>query len=225
MTLTIHHLHRSQSERVVWLCEELNIPYKLETYDRDPTTLSAPAQYRNLHWTGTAPIITDGPITLAETGAIFEYLLTKYGHGKLALPPTHPQYPDYLFWLHNANGSLMPGLLQLMFSRMNSPTSPTEDMGAQVFQKRVDANFQGMDAQLAQYPYLAGEELTAADCMVLFSLTTFRTFSPFSLEAYPNIVRYLERVSRRAGYKSAMAKAEPGMEPVVSAAVPKSIFG
>jgi glutathione S-transferase len=223
-TLTIHHLRRSQSERVVWLCEELDIPYNLVSYDREPTTQLAPENYRSLHWAKTAPIITDGPIVLAETGAIFEYILTKYGNGKLSLPPTHPQYAEYLFWLHNANGSLQPGLMQLMLSRMSSNANPAGDMGAQISQKRVDTNFQGMVTRLAEVPYLAGEEFTAADCMTVFSLTTLRPFAPFDLESYPNIVKYLERVSQRAGYKRALAKGDPGMEPVISAAAPKSIW-
>lgn len=162
-TLTVHHLRRSQSERVTWLCEELEIPYKLVSYDRDPQTRGAPENLRKLHWAGTSPIIEDGNIVLAETGAVFEYIQTNYANGRLVLPPAHPQYADYLFWLHRANGTMQPGLIHLMFCRISG--IPEEDWGRQHTQKRMDENFQAMEAQLAKYLYLAGDELTAADCM------------------------------------------------------------
>ncbi|KAJ5295249.1 glutathione S-transferase [Penicillium antarcticum] len=203
MAMKVHHLCRSQSARVVWLCEALGIPYNLHPYDSiSPRAISQPPL------AGTARIITDSPVVLAETGAIFEYILTKYGNGKLSC----------------ANGSLQPGLINLMFSRMNTEANPAEDIGAQVSQKRVDVNFKEMDTRLAESPYLAGEEFTAADCMTVFSLTTLRTFAPFGLEFYPHIVKYLERISQRAGYQSLMAKAEPGMEPAILATAPQGIL-
>jgi glutathione S-transferase len=218
-SLTVHHLRRSQSERVTWLCEELEIPYKLVSYDRDPQTRAAPEDLRKLHWAGTSPVIEDGNIVLAETGAVFEYIQTKYANGRLAMPPSHPQYADYLFWLHRANGTMQPGLIQLMFCRLSG--APEEDFGRQHTQKQLDKNFQAMDAQLAKYPYLAGDELTAADCMSVWSLTTLRLFIPYSLEQYPNIVKYLERISQRPAYKRAMEKGDPGLEPVISACPPE----
>lgn len=219
-TLTVHHLRRSQSERVTWLCEELEIPYKLVSYDREPQTLGAPENLRKLHWAGTSPIIEDGNIVLAETGAVFEYIQTKYANGRLALPPAHPQYADYLFWLHRANGTMQPGLIHLMFCRISG--IPEEDWGRQHTQKRMDENFQAMEAQLAKYPYLAGDELTAADCMSVWSLTTLRLFLPYSLEQYPNIVKYLERISQRQAYQKAMEKGDSGLEPVISACPPEN---
>ncbi|KAJ5456679.1 glutathione S-transferase [Penicillium desertorum] len=218
--LTIHHLRRSVSERVVWLCEELDIPYNLKSYDRELPDLAAPEEYRKLHWAGTAPIIEDGGMVLAETSAVFEYILTKYANGRLSLPPTHPQYGDYLFWLHRANGTTQPGLITLMFSRLSGNSK--EDIGTRVTQRRVDENFEAMDARLAKFPYLAGDEFTAADCMSVFSLTTLRLFNPYSLEPYPNIVKYLERISQRAAYKRALAKGDPGLEPVISAHAPEN---
>ncbi|KAJ5652666.1 glutathione S-transferase [Penicillium longicatenatum] len=217
--LTVHHLRRSQSERVVWLCEELGIPYNLKSYDREPPALLAPEEYRRIHWSGTAPVIEDGSVVLAESNAIFEYILTKYGNGRLSLPPTHPQYADYLFWLHRANGAMQPGLITLMFSRLGGNSE--ESLESKFAQKRVDQNFEGMDAQLAKFPYLGGNEFTAADCISVFSLTTLRLFGAFSLEKYPNIVKYLERISQREAYKRAMEKGDPGLEPVISAEAPK----
>ncbi|OQD63945.1 hypothetical protein PENPOL_c008G06618 [Penicillium polonicum] len=219
-TLTIHHLRRSQSERVVWLCEELSIPYDLKSYDRETPNLVAPEDYRKIHWAGTSPIIEDGGLVLAETNAIFEYILTKYANGRLSLPPTHPQYGDYLFWLHRANGTMQPGLVTLMFLRLSGNSK--EDFGCKVTQKRIDENFEAMDARLAKFPFLAGDEFTAADCMSVFSLTTLRLFIPFSIESYPNIVKYLERMSHRAAYKRAMDKGDPGLEPLIFANAPEN---
>ncbi|KAJ5760809.1 glutathione S-transferase [Penicillium odoratum] len=220
--LTIHHLRRSQSERVLWLCEELGIPYQLETHLRRPPNLVAPDEIRKLHWAGNAPIIQDGDICLAETGAIFEYILAKYGNGQLVLPPTHPNYADYVFWLHRENGTTMPSLISLMFMQLNGISK--ENHGYVNMQRRVDATYEAMDRQLSKFPYLAGEEFTAADCMSLFSLTTFRVFAPFSLEKYPNIVAYLQRVGQRDAYKRAMGKGDPDMEPILSADPPKPLW-
>ena len=220
--LTIHHLRRSQSERIIWLCEELSIPYTLKTHLRQPT-LEAPDSYRDLHWTGTAPIIEDGPdIKLAETNAIFEYILTKYGNGRLVLPPTHPNYADYLFWLHRANGTMQPSFVAVMFDRVaNKNNSKNEESFVQKFtQKRIDRNFAALEEQLGRYPYLAGEQFTAADCICVFPLTTLRLFVPYGIEKYPNVVRYLERIGQREAYRRAMEKGDPDMEPVLSAAAP-----
>ena len=104
--LTVHHLGISQSERIVWLCEELEIPYALKTYERDPKTRLAPPDYKALHPMGTAPVIADGELLLAESGAAVEYIIAKYGNGRLMLPPDHPDFANFLYWFHFANGTL-----------------------------------------------------------------------------------------------------------------------
>lgn len=210
--LTVHHLHLSQSDRVIWLCEELGLPYQLKCYDRDPVTSFAPAAYRALHPIGTAPVIQDGStVTLGETNAIFEYLLARYDpQGKLTLPPTHPNYPDYVFWLHHTNGGIQPALYELMFARMSA--LPENNPATQVMQGRLDRSLAAMEAQLAKYPFIAGENFTAADCMLLFPLTTFRIFMPYSLEAYPHIVSYLGRIGERSAFVAAMEKGDPGLK-------------
>ncbi|MGI4861548.1 MAG: glutathione S-transferase, partial [Janthinobacterium lividum] len=108
--LTIHHLGISQSERIIWLCEELELPYELKRYARDPVTILAPPELKALHPLGTAPIITDGPLVLAESGAIIEYILAKHGDGRLAPAPGAPEFADYLYWFHFANGTLQPAM-------------------------------------------------------------------------------------------------------------------
>jgi glutathione S-transferase len=105
--ITVHHLGISQSERIVWLCEELGIAYELKTYPREPNG-AAPAAYKALHPQGTAPVITDGSLVLAETGAIVDYILARHGGGRLVLGPQAPDFPDYLYWLHFGNGFFVP---------------------------------------------------------------------------------------------------------------------
>ncbi|RAL16642.1 glutathione S-transferase family protein [Aspergillus homomorphus CBS 101889] len=225
-TITIHHLHLSQSERVLWLCEELNLPYNLKCYHRDPVTSQAPAAYRALHPAGTSPVLQDGSATLAESNAIFEYVLTKYDtRGTLALAPTHPKYPDYVFWLHHANGSIMPALIHLLFaqtgasSRSGSDSPSSGDQVTTLLKERLSRSWALLEAQLAKYPYVAGETLTAADCMLVFALTTFRLFLPFSLVEYPNVVAYLGRVASRPAYLAAMEKGDPGLKRPLGAMV------
>src|SRR4030095_8763925 len=109
--LTVHHLGISQSERIVWLCEELEIPYQLARYDRDPNTRLAPEKYKALHPFGTAPVITDGRMVLAESAAIMEYILAKHGGGRLVVGADEPNFADYLFWFHFASGSFMPSAM------------------------------------------------------------------------------------------------------------------
>ena len=106
--LVVHHLGVSQSDRIVWLCEELGVPYELVRYERDPRTRLAPASYRALTPFGTAPVITDGDLVLGESGAIVEYVIETYGEGRLKIRPGDPSWADYVFWFHFANGSLMP---------------------------------------------------------------------------------------------------------------------
>ncbi len=115
--LTVHHLGRGQSERIVWLCEELGLDYQLVRYDRDPKTILAPPELKALHPSGAAPLITDGGPILAESGAIVDYILAKYGAGRLAVPVSSPGFADYLHWLHYTNGTLQPALGRAMLTR------------------------------------------------------------------------------------------------------------
>src|SRR5437879_5271529 len=108
--LTVHHLGKSQSERIVWLCEELEIPYELKCYTRDPVTMLAPADYKALHPIGAAPVITDGGLVLAESGAVVEYIIAKYGNGRLTLASGHRDFAQYLYWYHFANGTLQANM-------------------------------------------------------------------------------------------------------------------
>src|SRR5260221_7509662 len=122
--LTVHHLGRSQSERIVWLCEELGIDYELKRYERDPVTRLAPPEYKALHPIGTAPVISDGNLVLGESGAIIEYILAKHGGGRLARREGHPEFAKYLYWLHYANGSFQALLHRTLVARPPAPPPP-----------------------------------------------------------------------------------------------------
>jgi glutathione S-transferase len=207
--LTVHHLGKSQSERIVWLCEELAIPYELKRYTRDPVTMLAPADYKALHAIGAAPVITDGDLVLAESGAVVEYIIAKYGDGRLALNSGHRDFAQYLYWFHFANGTLQANMGRNMI--LNRLKLAGDIPLLLATRTRVDRAFDLVEARTRETEYLAGGEFTAADIMMGFSLTTMRYFLPYDLARCPNIVRYLARISARPAYRRAMEKGDPGM--------------
>ncbi len=205
--ITIHHLGVSQSDRIVWLCEELGLPFALKRYARDATTRLAPAEYKALHPSGTAPVISDGSVTLAETGAIFEYIMTKYGQGRLAVAVDQPNYADYVFWLHYPNGSLMPAEMINMMLKM---AQVDDDAPVWHFANvRTAAAYQQINARLGAVPYLAGTDFSAADIMMFFPLASMGAFLARDFSPYPNLAPYVERLKARPAYQRAMAMAEP----------------
>jgi glutathione S-transferase len=207
--LTVHHLGKSQSERIVWLCEELGIPYELKCYTRDSVTMLAPADYKALHKIGSAPVITDGDLVLAESGAVVDYILAKYGNGGLALNAGHPDFASYLYWFHFANGTLQANMgRNMILNRLNLAADNPILTGTKA---RVDRAFDLVDARTREAEYLAGSDFTAADIMMGFSLTTMRYFLPYDLARCPNIVGYLARIGARPAYRRAMQKGDPGM--------------
>lgn len=211
--ITVHHLGVSQSERIAWLCEELAIPYTLRRYDRDPVTQLAPPDYRALHPMGIAPVITDGALVLAESGAIVEYLIAKYGSGRLRVGPEQPNFADYLFWFHFANGTMMPSELGGVLSTMLGLPEGNPIMA--VFRGRSERGFALVEKRLGEVSYFAGPQFTAADIMMFFPLSTMRAFVQRDLAPLPNIRAYLQRIGERAAYQRAMAKGDPGMPPML----------
>lgn len=203
--LTVHHLGNSQSERIVWLCEELGIDYDLKVYDRDPVTRLAPADYKALHPLGTAPIITDGDVVLPESGAIIDYIIGKYGNGRLAVTADQPNFADYLFWFHFSNASMVP--------RQNLGGPDDDSPRAQFMRARKQVTWDLMEKRLGEVDYFAGPELTAADIIMVFNLTTLRNWAPMDISGYPNILAYLQRIGARPAYQRAMAKGDPDMTP------------
>jgi len=205
--LTVHHLGRSQSERIVWLCEELGIPYDLKCYARAP--LLAPADYKALHPIGSAPVITDGDLVLAESGAIVQYITSRYGDGRLALTYGHPDFAQFLYWFHFANGTLQASMgRSMILGRLKLAEDDPVSVAAKA---RLDRAFDLVEARTGEAQYFAGDAFTSADIMMGFSLTTMRYFLPYDLEQLPNIRAYLKRIGNREAYRRAMEKGDPGM--------------
>jgi glutathione S-transferase len=210
---TIHHLGRSQSERILWLCEELEIPYQLVKYARDPVTRLSPPELKAMHPLGAAPLLEADGVLLAESGAIVAYLLARHGGGRLQHGPEHPGFADYLYWFHFANGNLQPTIFRSMLvARCGLATDHPVRVGVEARQHQALAL---VDGRLAENAHLAGREFTAADVMTVFSLTTMRLFHPYDLAPYPSILRYLQRIGERPAYRRAMAKGDPDLEPVL----------
>jgi len=207
--LTVHHLGKSQSERIVWLCEELGIPYELKHTARDARTMLAPASYKALHPIGTAPVITDGDLVLGESGAVVEYIIARYGNGRLSLPASHPDFAHYLYWFHFANGTLQANMGRLMI--LNRLKLDQDNPILMASRARVDRAFDLIDTRVREAEYFAGKEFTSADIMMGFSLTTMRYFQPYDLARYPDVVKYLARIGARPAYRRAMEKGDPGM--------------
>ena len=203
--LTIHHLGLSQSERIIWLCEELGVPYELVRYEREPS-MAAPPAYKALHPAGTAPIITDGDVVLAETCAIVDYIVQKYGNGRLKLGPDHPEFADFLFWYHYANGTVVPAFMMDMTAKR---------AGAPPMTGRTDLAFKLIEDRLGQAEWFAGREFTAADILMVFPLTRARLVLARDISGMPNLLAYLQRIGERPGFQKAMAIAEPDMPPVL----------
>jgi glutathione S-transferase len=212
--LKIHHLGHSQSERIVWLCEELGVPYTLRHYTRDPVTRLAPPELKALHPLGGAPVIEDGELLLAESGAIVEYIIHKHGHGHLKLAPEHADYAHFLYWFHFANSNLMPAIVRLLF--INRLALPTDNPVQSALQGRLDRALALIDERLRSAPHLAGSEFTAADIMNVFALSTMRLFQPLDLAPYPGIRRYLQHIGQRPAYQRAMAKSDPDLIPMLA---------
>ena len=213
--LTVHHLGVSQSERIVWLCEELAIAYELKRYDREPTRKAAPPEYKALHPLGAAPVITDGDLVLAESGAIIQYILGRYGDGRLAVGPDQANFADYLYWFHFANGTFMPAQMALMYQRLIGGGANNPEVAA-MFNGRAERLWRLIETRLESAAYFAGPDFTAADIIMGFPLTTMRAFIPYDLAPYPALRAYLQRIGERPAYRSAMQKADPQMTPMLA---------
>ena len=212
--LIVHHLGKSQSERIVWLCEELNIRYELKLYQRDPVTILAPPEYKALAPIGAAPVITDGDLVLAESGAVMEYIIARHGNGRLALTSEHPDFAQYLYWFHFANGTLQPSMgRNMILRRLNLPD---DNPVLRAMTERLDRALDLVEARLGEADYFSGSAFTAADIIMVFSLTTMRRFLPLDISPYPNILAYLHRIGARQAYQTAMQKGDPDMAPLLT---------
>ncbi|KIV89095.1 hypothetical protein PV10_08700 [Exophiala mesophila] len=209
--VTIHHLHISQSERIVFLAEELGLDYQLKLYTRAPVL--SPPDLRALTHQGSAPVLTSTTpsgkeFNITESNAIAEYLLTVHNPSKkLTLPSDHEDYVQYLFWLHFANGTLQSAMGRKVAASMFDPTG-SHPANASVA-AGIDKALQNMNNRLtATKAYLAGDEFTAADVMTVWCVTNMRQWTPVDLRPYPAILDWLGRIEKREGYRRAMDKCE-----------------
>ena len=209
--LTVHHLQVGQGERIPWLLEELSIPYTLKNYQRAP--YFSPPELAALTDMGASPVLEDftsnseQPLKLAESGAVTEYIIHKYGNGKLALPPSHQDYADYLYWFHFANSTLQPTVFRTMQARALAQSIDEPRLKFSI--ARLARTLKHMDDRLSSNPWLAGQEFTAADIMSVFSLTTMRKFEPIDLGQYEGILGWLKKCTEREGYRKAIEKSDP----------------
>jgi glutathione S-transferase len=210
--LTIHHLGMSQSERIVWLCEELEIEYALVRYERRSDNRLAPDDYKALHPMGIAPVIEDDGRVLGESGAICDYLCARYGKGKLAPAPDSPEFADHLFWFHWSNGTFQATLLMQLV--LNGAPGPNRTEAFVTDRSR--RAWAMAETRVGESPFFGGSSLTTADIMMVYCLTTSRVFRGTSLDAYPNVKAYLQRIGARPAYRRAMARAEPGFAPMLT---------
>ena len=204
--LTIHHLGVSQSDRVVWLMEELGLPYELVWYKRGADGLMPP-EYVALHPAATAPVVTDGDKVLAESAAILEYICHRYAGGKLTVAPSQPNYYDYVYWMHFNNN------VQGLFFAKLAAGAQGEERVRKFIKRREDGYYGHLNARLGESPYLAGPEFTCADIMVTFNLTELALFGGRGIDDLPNVRAYVERIGKRPAYAKAMRIAGPSAAP------------
>lgn len=209
--ITIHHLGVSQSDRIVWLMEELNLPYTLKWYHRGADRL-APPEYLALHPAATSPVIEDNGRVLAESVVILEHICHRHAGGKFTVSPSQPNYEDYWYWMLFNNN--VQGLFFGKLALSDQPTrSPTADLMKGLIRRREESYYRHLDQRLAESTYLAGPEFTCADIMVMFNVTSLPLFGGRACDDLPNVKAYAERIGQRPAYQKAMALAGPAASP------------
>ena len=217
--ITVHHLNNSRSQRVLWLLEELGLPYEVQKYQRDAKTMLAPPALLKVHPLGKSPVIADGDVTVAETGAIVEYLLERYGNGRLVPPAGSPERRRWTYWLHFAEGSAMPPLLlKLIFERIKTTPMPffikpiargicDKVLGAMV-EPNLKRQLDFMEGELGQNEWFAGDEFSAADIQMSFPVEAAAQRAGLDARR-PKLMAYLKRIHARSAYKRALARGGP----------------
>jgi glutathione S-transferase len=214
--ITVHHLNNSRSQRVLWLLEELGLEYEIKPYQRDRKTMLAPPELRAVHPLGKSPVITDGNLTLAESGAILEYLAGKYGEGKLVPAAGTPERLRYTYWMHFAEGSAMPPLLlKLIFDRMKTGPMPffVKPIARAIADRALNAmvlpnlerNLDFMEAELGKSGWFAGPSFSTADIQMSFPVEAARVRGGLD-EKRPRLMAYLEKIHTRPAYLRALER-------------------
>jgi glutathione S-transferase len=214
--IVVHHLNNSRSQRVLWLLEELGVPYEVKRYQRDAKTMLAPPELRQVHPLGKSPVITDDGATIAESGNIVEYLVERHGNGRLVPPAGTPESLRYRYWMHYAEGSMMPPLLlNLLFGRLDKGPMPffvrpvARAIAAKVTSTYIRPNltrhFDYLEAELTKSLWFAGGEFTAADVQMSFPVEAAAARA--GLDAgRPRLMDWLNRIHAREAYKRAVER-------------------
>ena len=214
--IVVHHLNNSRSQRVLWLLEELGLDYEVRRYERNPKTMLAPPELRQVHPLGKSPDITDGPLTLAESGAIIEYLVQRYGAGRFAPPVGTLEHVRYIYWLHYAEGSAMPPLLmRLIFGRMAAGPVPfllkgltrkiAETADRIIVAPQLKLHLDYLEGELRNSEWFAGQEFSAADIQMSFPLEAARMRAGLD-ESRPRLMNFLSRIHARPAYLKALER-------------------
>jgi len=214
--ITQHHLNNSRSQRIVWLLEELGLPYEIKRYQRDAKTMLAPPELRAIHPLGKSPVITDGDLTVAESGAIIEYLIERYGQGRLIPVAGTPERLRYTYWLHFAEGSAMsPLLLKLIFDKIETSPMPffikpiAKGIAGKVKQSfitpRIAENLDHMESELGKARWFAGDEMTGADIQVSFVLEACVARGGLNASR-PRLMAFLQRIHALPAYQRALER-------------------
>ena len=214
--ITVHHLNNSRSQRVLWLLEELGVPYEIKPYQRNAQTMLAPPELRAVHPLGKSPVIGDDGLTIAESGAIVEYLADKYGAGKLAPAPGTPERPRYAYWLHFAEGSAMPPLLmKLIFDRIESGPMPffVRPVARAIAGKakstfvmpNINRILDFMEGELGKSAWFAGAAFSAADIQMSFPLEAASVRGGLD-EKRPKLWAFLKNIHARPAYQRALER-------------------
>ena len=214
--IVVHHLNNSRSQRVLWLLEEMGLKYEIKRYERDKTTMLAPPELRKIHPLGKSPVVTDGDLTLAESGAIVEYLVERYGDGCLAPARELPAYLRYRFWLHYAEGSLMPPmLLKLVFDKIESTPMPffvkpianaiSGKAKSSFIMPQINIHLDYLEAELLKSEWFVSNEFTAADVQMSFPIEAAAARGGLSSNR-PKLTNYLQRIHGRPAYQRAVER-------------------
>lgn len=217
--IVVHHLNNSRSQRVLWLLEELGLPYEIRRYERDRQSMLAPPELRQVHPLGKSPVITDGGFTLAESGAIVEYLIEQHGAGRLIPAAGTPERQRYRYWLHYAEGSAMPPLLlKLVFDQIEMARMPwiARPIAKAISAKTKSAfilpsirqHLDYMEAELAARDWFAGDEFSGADIQMSFPLEAAAARGGLNASR-PRLMDFLERIHARPAYQRALEKGGP----------------
>jgi glutathione S-transferase len=217
--IVVHHLNNSRSQRVLWMLEELGVPYEIRRYERDPTTMLAPPALQQVHPLGKSPVITDGALTLAESGAILEYLVDRYGNGRFAPPPGSPARVRYSYWMHYAEGSLMPPLLlKLVFDQVEKAKMPfiVKPVARGIAQKvrssfvlpQIQRHLDYLEGELKAGGWFAGSDFSAADVQMSFPLEAAQARAGLDARR-PRLMEFLGRIHARPAYQRALERGGP----------------